>query len=56
MACQLYGVKILYEPMLANDQLDHCEQNSDKLESKYNVCYEEVKLIRKCCLSSGSLF
>ena len=35
MACRLLGAKPLYEPMLYYCQLDHWEQNSIKLYSKF---------------------
>ena len=35
MACRLFGAKPLSEPMLANCQLDSCEQISVKFKSKF---------------------
>ena len=55
MACRLSGTKPLPEPMLTYCWLDHMEQNSVKLESKYKT-FHSRKCIWKGRLRNGGHF
>ena len=56
MACCLFGVKPLAEPMLSNYQLHNKEQILGKMQSKYKHFMQERAFENVACKTSAVLF